>query len=510
MKKSKKILALVISVFLLMPVMLGCWPARAAVFSGGSVAYSFRYPMDNYRKNSLENFGENRGSGVWHLGNDISGPAGTPIFSIADGVVQHTGVHTRFGMVVLVEHKLPDASRVVSLYGHLRENDVAVSEGDVVRIGQTLGYLGTRSENGGWSEHLHFGIRKGAYVDVASSWVYFGLGDKALMDEWYDPTPFIDAHIQIADPGKRILTGAGPIGSTHLRTFYITGEIAETDSRVLDRNAIGGADVAAADIDGDGHQEIVFGAGPGWKPEVSVRDENNNEISIFLAYAESFRGGIRVAAGDVDGDGKDEIVTAPRKGGGGQVSIFEADGTRRALEFWPYGPYFRGGVDVAVGQADPGTDKEEIIVAPESGYKPLVKIYEPHWGNDVYSEFLAFAETFPGGVRLASGDVDVDGTDEIVVGAASMGGHVRVLEPETGAPRGIDYFPFGSTFRSGLDVGTNDFDDDGKSEIIIGSSGRSTADVKVYRYNVQRQILATFWPYGQDFDGGCNVTGITF
>ncbi len=506
--KPNKTLAIVIVISLFFGV-VGLDFAKAD-FSATGVAYSFRYPMDNYTRFSLENFGENRGSGVWHLGNDISGPAGTPIFSIADGIVRHTGVHTRFGMVVLVEHTLPDTSKVVSLYGHLRESDVAVKEGQVVSIGDTLGYLGTRAENGGWGEHLHLGIRKGGYVDVDSRWVYYGLGERALLNEWHDPTPFIESHMQIADPGKRILTGAGPIGSTHLRSFYISGEIAETDSRVLDRSAIGGADVAAGDIDGDGHEEIIFGAGPGWKPEVSVRNQNNEEISIFLAYAEAFKGGIRVAAGDVDGDGEDEIVTAPRKGGGGQVSIFEADGTRRSLEFWPYGPHFRGGVDVAVGQADASTSKEEIIVAPESGYKPLVKVYEPHWGNDVYSEFLAFAETFPGGVRLATGDVDLDGTEEIVVGSADMGGHVRVLEPKDGGPRGIDYFPFGPSFRSGIDVGTNDFNNDGKVEIIVGSGGRSTADVKVYRYNVQREIMADFWPYGSDFDGGCNVSGITF
>ncbi len=495
------------SSLLILAMVVGFWPARASEVDELQV-YSFRYPLGNYEDNSLENFGEDRGNGIWHTGNDISAIAGTKVYAIADGLVKHIGEHTRFGTVILIEHELPDFSKIVSLYGHLRSSDVKVSEGQRIRIGTDLGSLGTRAENGGWSEHLHFGIRKGEYVDVDKTWVYWGMASKDVLEFWHDPTPFITDHSYLANPGRRILTGPGEIGSTHLRTFYINGEVAEADSLARTRAVPGGADVASADINGDGSEKIVYGAGPGTEPKVSIRDKFNKEESSFLAYAKNYTHGIQVSAGDVDGDGKDEIVTAPRKGG--QVRIFEADGTPRSLEFWPYGPNFRGGVDVVVAQADPKTEKEEIIVAPMSGYKPLVKIYEPHWGNDTYSEFLAFAENFTGGVRLAGADVDRDGTDEIVVGSASKGGHVRVLEPKNGDPRGIDYYPFGADFRSGVDVGALDFDNDGKSEIIIGSSGRSTAHFKVYRYNVQREVMASVQPYGDKFKGGTNVSGITF
>ncbi len=474
------------------------------------ITYSFSFPLDNYTQYSFENFGEVRSGGKWHLGVDISRPAGTPVYATGDGIVRHIGEHTSFGTVVLIEHQLPDLSSVVSLYGHLRRYDVSVREGQAVSAGETLGYLGNRSENGGWGEHLHFGIRKGAYVDVKTTWVYWGLGDQTLLNDWYNPTDFIITHSQLADSGKRVLTGPGPVGTSHLRSFYLNGEVAEINSLVLDPKIRGGADVAAGDTNGDGHEELIFGAGPGAKPEVSVRNQSNQEISIFLAYDKNFRGGIRVAAGDVDGDGKDEIITAPRKGGGGQVRIFEADGTKRSLEFWPYGPAFRGGVDVASANVDLSTPtKDEIIVAPESGYQPLVKIYKPQMEHNLYSDFLAFNANFRGGVRVSAGNVDSDPEAEIVVGAASKGGHVRLLEAKDGAPRGIDFFPFGADFREGVDVGTIDYDSNGKSEIIIGSSGQSTARVKVYKYNVQREILSEFLPYTGNFRNGTNVSGLS-
>ena len=77
----------------------------------------------------------------------------------------------------------------------------------------------------------------------------------------------------------------------------------------------------------------------------------------------------------------------------------------------------------------------------------IITCLKPWTIDKIYSEFLAFAESFPGGVRVSAGDVDLDGEAEVIVGAASQGGHVRVLEGKDGSPRGIDYFPFGFNFR---------------------------------------------------------------
>ena len=89
-KFSLSIVACLIATFLVAGLLQPVIEAEGAQSSG--MAYSFRYPLENYTKNTLDNFGEDRGNGVWHLGNDISGPAGTSVFAIGDGVVQHTGV----------------------------------------------------------------------------------------------------------------------------------------------------------------------------------------------------------------------------------------------------------------------------------------------------------------------------------------------------------------------------------------------------------------------------------
>lgn len=467
------------------------------------VAYGFSFPVDDALQSSLDNFGERIYGDIYHLGLDIGKRAGAKVKAAADGVVKHIGEHTRFGYVILVEHNLPSAEKLVSLYGHLRSN-VIVREGQIVKRGQIMGEIGNRGENGGWGEHIHFGLRKGAYT---SNWVYWGRYNQSELANWYDPQRFIVENQNISDSMKRIISGPGEIGSPRILSFNINGEQNPVRFYGFRKDSRGGADVASADVDGDGKDEIVVGRGPGNSPLVSIYNSRNQKIKEFLVYDKDFRGGVNVSSGDLDQDGSDEIVVAPHSGGGGQVLVYEASGKRLGIDLWPFGPNYKGGIDVAVGNVD-SDPKPEIICSALAGGKPEVKIYDYNSQRKIVSNFNAFSEWFKGGVRVAAGDVDLDGIDEIIVGAASRGGHVRVLEPN-GAPRGIDYYPFGGDFRDGVDVGALDFTFDRKPEIIISSSGRSTARIKVYRFNYERSILSNFLPYGENFYGGANVAGMT-
>jgi len=66
----------------------------------------------------------------------------------------------------------------------------------------------------------------------------------------------------------------------------------------------------------------------------------------FMAYPEGFRGGVRVAALDVDGDGQAEILTGAGPGGGPHVRAI-GPGLAEAASLFAYDPRFTGGVTVA-------------------------------------------------------------------------------------------------------------------------------------------------------------------
>ena len=84
---------------------------------------------------------------------------------------------------------------------------------------------------------------------------------------------------------------------------------------------------------------------------------------------------------------------------------------------------------MAVANVDGRTDrgKSEIIVAPMTNRSPQVRIYDNH--ANIKGYFYAYNQSFEGGVNIAAGDMDGDGSAEIITGAGPGGTpHVRVFK----------------------------------------------------------------------------------
>jgi hypothetical protein len=160
----------------------------------------------------------------------------------------------------------------------------------------------------------------------------------------------------------------------------------------------GGARVAAGDVNGDGHADIIVGAGPGGGPQVEVFSGASGQLMVsYLAYNVNFAGGVYVAAGDVTGAGKADVITGTGAHGGPQVSVF--DGLTGALEesFFAYNPSFYGGVRVGFLSDPTGAGNTELITGPGSSGGPQVSIFNAKDGT-LLDSFFALAPTFLGGV----------------------------------------------------------------------------------------------------------------
>src|SRR5439155_106277 len=110
----------------------------------------------------------------------------------------------------------------------------------------------------------------------------------------------------------------------------------------------GGVFVAAGDVNHDGFNDIITGAGAGGSPRVKVFDRHNAAIPFnFLAYSSSFSGGVRVASGDVNHDGRADIITGARGPlSSPEVRTFDGLTLAELDTFFAFGTAFRGGVFV--------------------------------------------------------------------------------------------------------------------------------------------------------------------
>ncbi len=146
----------------------------------------------------------------------------------------------------------------------------------------------------------------------------------------------------------------------------------------------GVSSVAAGDVDGDGFNDIVVAAGPGGGPNVKVYSGDPTDmvggkpglIFSFFAYASSFSGGASVSVGDVNGDGKADEITGAGPTGGPHVKVVSgADLTNKTINllasFYAGSTSNTSGVFVAAGDLT-GDGFVEIITSFGAGSEPLV------------------------------------------------------------------------------------------------------------------------------------------
>lgn len=197
----------------------------------------------------------------------------------------------------------------------------------------------------------------------------------------------------------------------------------------------GGLSVAMGDFNGDGIPDAAFGGrAPGGR--VVVR----NGAANFAATLRDFRPfrstrpmRVNVAAGDVNGDLVADVIVAAARGSAPAVRVFSGRTGALIAEFLAFDPAFRGGVNLAAADVD-GSGRVRIITAPASGHAPMVRV----WGWDLFNPAPGTTASTPlGGPKLvteflAGAARDRRGLDlATTYYAADAGGFARIVTAPT-------------------------------------------------------------------------------
>ncbi|MBU0964263.1 VCBS repeat-containing protein [Patescibacteria group bacterium] len=276
-----------------------------------------------------------------------------------------------------------------------------------------------------------------------------------------------------------------------------------------------GLEVEQADIDADGVNEIVITPGTGVESRIKAFELDGTLMASTLAFNEGFTGGVNVATGDFNGDYKEDIAVTPIGAGGPNIRIYTYNTTSGEFElldwFFGYSETFRGGANLAAGDLD-ANGIDELIVTPRGGMSPQVKVFSYNVVSQKFEladSVIAYQETYYGGVQVATGDINSDGNNDIIVAPFLNGGpNIRVYTLNSDSELELlDWLmAYDISYRGTLSMQVGDTDGDGYNEVVIAPKTLGDSTVKVLRYTTgSLQEVDSFMAYDEKFMGGVNL-----
>lgn len=238
---------------------------------------------------------------------------------------------------------------------------------------------------------------------------------------------------------------------------------------------------AIGNLDGVGLSEFVVGGGPGSAGQLAVYSPTGNwtkTVQVNAPGYNAYNGETRPAVGDLDGDGKAEIVVGLGKGGWGALPVFVWQGTELVL---PFQVVVDDGTDYnrlngetrpALGDLN-GDGKADLVVGRGAGGGGRLAVFVSSPTGHAFKGWLVVrmgnGSIFTGETRPAMGDLDGDGRAEIVVmHPAGLGASSPGVAVFTSEGRQVAYTAVGNAGWPAIgDVLTPD----GKGEIVWGAEG---------------------------------------
>lgn len=227
-------------------------------------------------------------------------------------------------------------------------------------------------------------------------------------------------------------------------------------------------------------------AEPGVSTTVVVYRSNSSLQLTITPFGSNYTGGARVARADVTGDGTPDVIVGSGGGMLGRVRIWNGATNQLVFDVVPF-ENFTGGIVLATGDLN-GDGTADVIIGPDLGGGPRIQVWtggalQQKLMNDFFG--LPYPE-FRGGLRLASADVNKDGVSDLVV-APGWGGGPRVTLYDGRTIANLrptllvnDFFAFDGSLRTGMYLAAGDVDGDGYADIVVGMGDGGPPRVRIF------------------------------
>lgn len=178
--------------------------------------------------------------------------------------------------------------------------------------------------------------------------------------------------------------------------------------------------LAVGDLIGDKEAEILIAPSEGQNQPIKIYNLKGEQVyADWYPFGKKYTGGYSVSIGALDEKRSKRIVMGNGKGSEPAVTIFTSD-LKKEKTFLAYEKKFKGGLRVALGDVT-NDGVAEIIVAPASQKKPIITIFDAK-GKKVQKEFTAFTAAGSAEVELLQlSDVDFDGVKDVMVFTKNIG-----------------------------------------------------------------------------------------
>lgn len=310
--------------------------------------------------------------------------------------------------------------------GAMNAYAAGMREGNPIKKGQLIGWVGDSGNAENTVSHLHYEVRNrndqpyNPYYDLKKATRISTPARAAILPN--EAIPYGEKSIALnvalgdldGDSSIETVVGSGRKESPRIM-IYNSGMGRMTNFPVYNTNYKEGIDVAVGNVDGDSQKEIIGSARVAEGSRIWVYDYSGGVVTEIAEFATNLgaTSGSRVTAGDIDGNGVDEIIIGSGISQGMQIDVFNLSGAKIKSFSAGYEPGYKGGLDIAAGDVV-GNSQDEVVVSRLGSGSPLVKVFNGGTNQLLYN-FYAHGGSHQSGVRVAVGNARTSTSKEEIV-----------------------------------------------------------------------------------------------